>query len=329
MKETNKNDMRDIILNFPSQFKVGIEAAKNIKVQGKFKAVLVCGMGGSALPGNILSMWWENYKINLPLYVHRNYSLPYHINKDCLVICISYSGDTEETLSAFQEALKRKNKIIVITSGGKLKILCEKNKIPFALITPGYQTRMALGYLFGSLIKILANCKIINDNLANIYSLERNLKPKSLESAGKNLAQKLIGKTPLVYASSRNRDLARLWKIKFNENSKIPAFYNYFPELNHNELTGFKNPPKKFHIIILRDKTDHPRILKRMEITADIAKTKGLAVDFIEIKDKDMAHKIFSNIILSDWATYYLAKHYKINPIETKLQEEFKVALRS
>ncbi len=325
----DKSNMRKIILDFPKQFRIGLEEAKDIKVLGSFDAVLICGMGGSALPGDILSMWLENYKISLPFYVHRNYSLPYQVDEKYLIVCISYSGNTEESLFAFREALKRKLKIVAITSGGKLEKLCEKYQIPFVKVPKGYQPRMALGYQFSALMKILTNCGLIGNNLENILDLEKKLKPGILELRGKKLAKKLKGKIPVVYASQQRKTLARIWKIKFNESSKIIAFFNYFPELNHNELTGFENPEKKLHIIILRDPMDHPRILKRMRVTAAILKSKGLSVDFIDIKGEDFLCKIFFNIILSDWVAYYLAMECKTDPTSTQLQEKFKLWLRS
>lgn len=325
--ETDKSKMRELILNFPEQFRIGLQAAGNIKIRDRFKAVLVCAMGGSALPGDILAMWLKSQKINLPLFIHRNYSLPTEVSENHLVVCISYSGNTEETLSAFHEALKKKIKVMGICSGGELQELCQKHKIPFAKVPKGCPPRMALGYQFSALFQVLANCGLIKSDLKEVLDLEKKLKPESLENEGKKISRKLKNKIPLIYASEENGTLARIWKIKFNETSKIPAFYNVFPELNHNEMSAFENIQKGFHAIFLKDSADLPKISKRMEITAEILKSKGVPADFIDLKPGDIMFKIFDNLILSDWAAYYLAINSGVDPTSLSLVEEFKTKL--
>ncbi len=131
--------MRKIILEYPGQFRVGLKAAEKVGTKGDFDSVLVCGMGGSALAPGILAIWLKENKINLPLEIHRNYGLPLRAGAKQLIVCISYSGNTEETLSAFEEAREKNLKIAAITSGGKLKELCEKYKVPFAQIASGFE----------------------------------------------------------------------------------------------------------------------------------------------------------------------------------------------
>jgi glucose/mannose-6-phosphate isomerase len=321
--------MREIILNSPKQFRLGSGAAKNVKVRGKFKNVLICGMGGSALPGDVLKMWLQNSGIKLPLFIHRNYSLPYQVDRNHLIACISYSGNTEEPLSSFKEAKKRGLKIVGIGSGGELETLCQKYKIPFAKVPSGCLPRMALDYQFSALFQILINCGLIKNSLKDVLALEKKLKPRSLEVQGKKLAKKLKDKIPIIYASDKNKTLARIWKIKFNEGPKIPAFCNYFPELNHNEMSAFENPLKELHVILLKDPSDHPGILKRMNLTAKIIKSKNVSLDFVPLKDANALFKIFENLLLSDWVSYYLAKEYGVDPLSLKLQEKFKLWLKS
>lgn len=326
----DKSNMRKTILEFPKQFRIGLKSAENVKVSGSFELVLVCGMGGSALPADILKMWLEANKIILPLRVHRDYGLPHHADKRQLIIGISYSGNTEETLSSIQEAQKKNLKIAAVTSGGKLAEFCKKHEIPLAIVPSGFQPRMAVGFQFAALIKILTNSGIIKNNLTDVCALEKLLKPGLLKNRGKELAEKLKNKVPLIYASRSFKALARIWKIKFNENSKIPAFHNYFPELNHNEMVGFtkipnfKIPISNFHILILRSPRALPINLKRMELTCRILRKRGMAVDIIYIKGYNILDEIFSNILLADWASYYLALAYKIDPTPVKIVEEFK-----
>lgn len=324
--------MREIILRFPKQFRVGFEVAKDIKIKKVFDGLIICGVGGSALPGAILKILAKDLKINFPFYFHKNYGIPYWANKKFLIVCLSYSGNTEETLSSFEEACRKKLPLVVITSGGKLAEKAKKNKIPLSKIPTGFQPRMALGFQFSALIKILSNCRLIKTDVKKILSLEKGLKPHQFENQGKKLALKLKNKIPLIYSSFNLKDLARIWKIKFNENSKIPSFFNHFPELNHNELVGFSSKKinfKNFHLLILKDDSDHPRIAKRMELTAEFMKTKGMGIDIVKIKGKNILFKVFSSILLSDWTSYYLAKNYKVDPVRVEIIEKFKKRLKN
>ncbi|MBI2042217.1 MAG: bifunctional phosphoglucose/phosphomannose isomerase [Candidatus Nealsonbacteria bacterium] len=319
--------MRQIILGSPKYFRPGLKATGKIKIRGKFDGVLICAMGGSALPADIFQIWLEAYKIGLPLYIHRNYGIPEMTDKNHLVVCISYSGNTEETLSAFEEARAKKLKVAAITSGGKLAQLCEQYGLPAIIIPSDYPPRMATGFLLSALMKLLVNCGIIDNGLENIAALEKSLKPRTLEIQGKNLAKKIKGKLPVVYASERLRNLARIWKIKFNENSKIHSFYNYFPELNHNEINSYV-APANLHLLILKDETDSPQIQKRMDLTKEILEKRGFPVDIIKIRGKDILYKVFDNLLLSDWASYYLALELGHDSIPVKIVEELKKKMR-
>jgi glucose/mannose-6-phosphate isomerase len=329
--------MEKVILGFPKQFKIGTEAAKNLKISGNFKGICICGMGGSALPGNLLNLFLKNKDIDIPLILQRNYNLPNQVKRDWLVIFISYSGNTEEPISCFEQAKKKGLKTAFISSGGKMETLAKKHNIPCALIPKGIQPRMALGYQFSALIQLLKNAGIIKTGLQEILSLEKALQPRKWETQGKALAKKLSGKIPLIYASGELKILARIWKIKFNENSKTPAFWNYFPEMNHNEMVGFEKRKTsladcgqrarqnaKFYFIILQDENDHSRIRKRMTLTAKLLKKQGLAGEIINLQEKSLLEKTFSAILLSDWASYYLALQYNTDPEPVELVEEFK-----
>lgn len=332
-KKFDQSNMRQVILDFPKQFKVGVEAAKNIKTSANrslFSNIIICGMGGSALPGDVFVMINNHLLLTkLPVFIHQNYGLHPMTNKNSFVVCISYSGNTEETISAFKEARKKKLSIAAIASGGKLIELAKKNNVPFAQIAAGNQPRCALGYQFSALIKILSNFKLIKNLDKELFALEKNLAPHKLEKTGLSLAKKLKGKIPLVYSSEDNKCLARIWKIKFNENSKIPSFYNSLPELNHNEMTGMgdceiKEWRELFQVIFLSDKTDHPRIIKRMNILSEIFQKRNIKTNFVQIEGKNILDKIFNNNLIADWTSYYLAVSRNIDPTPVKLVEEFK-----
>ena len=330
-------------MNFLKQFSVGLDAAKDIKAVGDFNQLIFCGMGGSALPASILKTLSTFYEWPINIKIYRTYGLPSRISPRALVFTVSFSGNTEETISSYEEAKKRNLTVISVATGGKLAKLCKKNKTPFIkLPAEKIQPRSAVGYQFAAITKVLSNSNIITDLDKDISTMSKTLKSGTLEKQGKELAKRIKGKIPVIYASDKYRTLAQIWKINFNENSKSPAFWNYFPELNHNEITGmayeleceYSDKPI-FHVLILKDENDHPRIQKRMDVTAKLLSTqgqsasggkeKGLKVDIIKLpKIKNLLVKIFSNYILSQWTSYYLALEYETDPSPVKIQEEFK-----
>lgn len=318
--------MRQVIIDSPNQLKTGLGLAENVKISGDFKNVIICGIGGSALPYDILS---TIIKPIIPIYIHRDYNLPEFTDNNSLIVCISYSGNTEEGISSLQEAVNKNLKVIAIATGGKFQEIAKANIVPFVKIPAGIQPRSATGYLFGALVKVLINSAVIKDISYDILNTVQDLKEvnEELEKNGKKLAKKLEKKIPIIYTSNKLEVLARNWKIKFNENAKIPAFYNVFPELNHNEMvghTGAKKLSGKFNVIILQDQAENPRILKRMKITSNIIKKLGLKVDFVEIKQGNLMFKVFSTLLLGEWVSYYLALSQKIDPSPVKLVEDFK-----
>lgn len=320
--------MRQVIIDSAGQLKTGSELAKSVKAEGNFKNIIVCGIGGSALPIDVVNTVTES---KIPILAHRDYNLPPEADKNSLIVCISYSGNTEEPVSGLKEAVNKNLKIIGITSGGQVEEICKKNNISFVKIPHGIEPRSATGYICSSLIKILANSGLIEDISSKILKTSEELKKVnlSLEEQGKNLAKKLFKKIPVVYSSDRFKTLARVWKIKFNENSKTPAFWNFFPELNHNEMVGFSELKKDndFHFIIMKDIEDNPRNLKRMDLFASLLKNGGAETDFIEIKNESLLFRVFSNLLLGDWVSYYLALEYKIDPTPVKMVEDFKKML--
>jgi len=325
--------MRKHILDFSQQFKRGLELAKDIEIKGNFDNVIFSGMGGSAWPAEILCAW---LKPSFHWKVNRTYTLPPQADSKTLCLFISYSGNTEECLSSYKEALDKGYALAVITSGGKLKELCQKNKTPYILVPPGLVPRMATGYIFTALYSVLLKTGLIENKTEEIIVLSKSLKPSDLESQGKELAQELTKKIPLIYTSADLKVLGFIWEIKFNENSKIPAFSDHFPELGHNELEGLTHLKETklldkniFHCLILKNPEGEERIQKRMNLTAKILREKGIPVTIIDLHGQTLIEKIFSCLILADWTTYYLSQEYKVSPLPTEIIEEFKEQMRN
>jgi len=323
--EIDKSNMREVINQSANQFAKGIKLAEGIRVEGNFKNIIICGIGGSALPPDIIT---SLVVPSIPIYVHRDYNLPKEANENSLIIGMSYSGNTEETISAIQEAVEKGLKCIGIATGGKLEEISKENNFPFVKILSGIQPRSATGYLFSALSTVLANCQIIPDLSKDILETSEKLSKinAELEKKGETLAKKLVDKIPIVYASSNLQAVARIWKIKFNENSKVPAFYNFLPELNHNEMVGYTQVKEtsNFHVLIIKDTDDHERTTKRMNLLAGILKDKKIETDFVETKEGSLMFRMFASLLLGDWTTYYLALNYSIDPTPVVMVEEFK-----
>lgn len=332
----DKSNFRQFIIDTPSQFKVGMSLAKNAKVEGNFESLTVSGMGGSALPVNLLQAYINSKEAKpLDIFINRYYSLPPQAKlPNSLNFISSYSGTTEEVISSLEEVHSLNLPFVGFSSGGNVEELSKKYGMPHVKLPipyPNYQPRMGTGYFFGAMFQVLVNQGLVQDTSGDLISHAENFHDLMgrYEEKGKELSRKLKGKTPVVYASSPFALTAMVWKIKLNENAKTPAFYNFFPELNHNEMVGFTNPQAKFFIIMIRDKNDNPRNLKRYEVTAKLLADKGIESEIIEMDGDDVFSKMFLSITLADWTSYYLALEYGQDPTPVAMVEELKKILVS
>jgi len=319
----DNSNMLKVIEDFPHQCKTALELPKGISVSGKVDKIVVAGMGGSAVGGDLLKAYMHNSKI--PVFVVRDYKVPGFVDENTLVFAVSYSGDTEETISAFEDATDKKAKIIAVTSGGSLGQMAKKSiKIP-----KGLQPRAALGYLFFPVLGVLANSNIINADDSEIVEMLNVLsKTHDFRSAGEKIANKIYGKAPVIYSSQFLSPVAYRWKTQFNENSKVPAFFHSFSELNHNEIVGYQNMSKSSFIsIFIRDKDDNERIKKRMDITKEIISSK-VDVEEVSTKGNGLLSRIFSGIYYGDFASYYLALLNRVDPTPVNVIENLKKKLK-
>jgi len=328
-KNIDRSNLRQVILDFPKQFKVGLEIAKDVKIKGNFKSVVVSGMGGSALPADIIKTYLEEIGTDLEIVQNRDYGLPKKACKNALNFISSHSGNTEETLSSFNEALENKLPMVVFANGGKLLELAKNNNIPLVVIPDCIQPRCAVGYFFAAMLKVLSNSGLTANSESAILNIQEYLQSiiASFEEKGHVIAKKLVGQTPIVYSSNKLKSIALILKIEFNENAKTPAFWNTFPELNHNEMVGWTLPQSQFHILIFQEKNIHPQVAKRMQITAKLLKAKGTETEFIKLEANNILNTIFSALIMGNWISYYLSLEYGQDPTPVEMVEEFKKLL--
>ncbi len=318
--------MEEAIKNFATQFNFDPEI-QNLENLKQTQSFVLAGMGGSHLSAGLLKMANPDFD----LYIHRDYGLPPLSHKKfagSLFIASSYSGNTEEVLDFAQKAHDQNYSVAVIALGGSLIDFAKKNNLPYIQLPEvGIQPRSALGFSLVALAKITNNPKLLSD----LKALSFHINPLKTEEGGRELAEKLVGKTPVIYSSRANVSLAYNWKIKLNETGKIPAFYNIFPELNHNEMTGFdvidstKDLNKNFYFIFLKDSHDHPKISKRMEITKKLLEQRGFPVSVIDIQTKESFwENVFNLLLLADWTALYVSKNYGTEAEEVPMIEEFK-----
>ncbi len=317
----DSQNMLQAIKDFPKQCREALGLPQGIAAKGEIRNIVVAGMGGSAIGGDLLKAYLSN--ANVPVFVNRDYKVPGFVDKNTLVFAVSYSGNTEETLSSFIDARSKNAQIIAITSGGRLAEECDKViKIP-----AGLQPRAALGYLFFPMLGILHNsgiAKVRNSELNEMISILKQT--DKFDSLGAELSKKIKGKIPIIYASENLGAAAFRWKTQINENAKLPAFYNVFSEMNHNEIAGYRGMDKNFAAVLIRDKYDNERIKKRMDICKIIM---GNAVDVVEAETQGegLLARMFSAIYLGDFVSYHLAMWNRVDPSPVEIIENMKKKL--
>ncbi|MBI3034731.1 bifunctional phosphoglucose/phosphomannose isomerase [Candidatus Woesearchaeota archaeon] len=319
----DSSNMLKVIEDFPQQCRTALELPKGISVSGKIDKIVIAGMGGSAVGGDLLKIYMHSSRI--PVFVVRDYKVPDFVDENTLVFAVSYSGNTEETLSAYEDASKKRAKIVAVTSGGQLGSMAKKSiKIP-----SGLQPRAALGYLFFPVLGVLANSGIADVKGREIEEMLDILsKTDDFKAVGERIAKKIGLRTPLIYSSEILSPVAYRWKTQFNENSKVAAFHNSFSEMNHNEIAGYQNVNKSdFIAIFIRDAKDNERIKKRMDITKEIISSR-VDVEEIFTRGEHLLSRIFSGIYYGDFASYYLALANRVDPTPVSVIENLKKKLK-
>ncbi len=322
--------MRDVILKQWEQILHSIAATKDVQLKGHFNGVVLCGMGGSALPGDLLNALQV---MKVPLVVHRGYGLPKIFAARPLIIASSYSGNTEETLSSYLRAKEMGYPVFISASGGELLARAEKDAVPLSrILYRDMEPRHTFLAAFSGIATVLGHgSEVIMGLREELLGAAHFLKTviPGLEQFGKILADELKGKTPVYVSSPSLSFAAHNFKIQTNENAKTPAFWNVIPELNHNEMLGFMNPQGVFRVVMLRDQHDDPRVLKRMEVTAELYKKWGVEVSFFDVQGENLLQKILYAVVFGLWTTYYLALQYGVDPIPVHAVEEFKRKLKT
>lgn len=343
LKSIDKSDMNKSLFHFPeyitnAQYLVDeTEIPKLYNIQ----QIIISGMGGSAISGDILRDYTEE-KGFIPMIVYRSYQLPKWANKHTLVISQSYSGNTEETLSAFKHAFEKKCPIISLTSGGRLQEYSSKRSIPCIIIPDGFQPRCALAYLFfGGLFSLqkmglFTNAieKEIQETIELTTHLIDSIHPSVQfdQNIAKQIAKRIDSTIPYIYGWDIYQSVVRRWATQINENSKMIAGFQSVPESNHNDIVGWSEHTEKtnlFSVLIIRD---YHRETIRMKTRLDFMTTfyHQVAADVIEIpvQGKSNLAKMMYLLILGDYVSYYLAILRKRDPTPVSIINQLKQTLQ-
>jgi glucose/mannose-6-phosphate isomerase len=286
---------------------------------------IVVGMGGSHLGAWLI----QHYGGVSTIIIHRDYGLP-HVSdavlRDSVIILSSYSGTTEEVLDAAHIVVERGLRAVAISTGGALIPFAQEHAIPFVRIpSAGLEPRMAIGYAMLGIAHLMDNDALEE----SIRTVGAHIDPMEGKDAGAQIAAALVNTIPVIYASTANYPLAYIWKIKYNETAKIPAFCDAVPEMCHNELNGYdpvdttRAISRGLHVIMLEDTADHPRITKRMHIITDMLRERGYSCEHIALTGEGFS-KAFRAALLADWVSFALAEQYGVPNPETPMIAEFK-----
>jgi len=316
--------MKEEIKTFPDQIRQALELSKDIEIDiSNLGNIIIDGMGASSISGDIFK---NLYSGTIPVYVNKNPQLPSIAGDSTLLISISYSGNTYETISTIEQAIKKEIATLAITSGGKLEKICKKKNIPVCIVPSGIEPRSAAGYLAFMLLGIMGNSGLLPDFRKNCETLIESLENPDMQfnEAASQIAKMIKGKIPVIYSPFNYSSLSYRWKTQFNENSKQPAFAHTFPEIFHNELESFEHNPFPLFAIILIDPDSSKEDQKQIKKFEKILKSKKTPFIKIEMVGDSQLEKIFTSIHLGDWVSYYLGVENNVEIKKVKLIEDFK-----
>ena len=338
----DKSDIYGVISDLPNQMRDAAKIAKELNFlfdKENVSNILFAGMGGSAIGGDVVGSLVEG-ECSIPITVVRNYRLPGWADQSTLVIISSYSGNTEETLSAYKDAREKKCQIICSTTGGKLEELALSDNLPYLKIPKGLPPRGAIAYAAIPWLVIFGSNGIISDKSPEIEDAAGHLEDMvkvygNLESEETNIAletaKKLKGKLPVIYVSSGAFSvIGRRWANQLQENAKVLAYSSELPEMNHNEIMGWHlKGQKDVAVLPVFISTDmyHERINKRFEITSRLIKEKGIEPVQITLTGESLITQFFTFVNMGDFISYYLALLNEVDPEPVDIISDLKKEL--
>jgi len=312
--------MDQLILKFPAQLKEAMELGESAVFnthENEINKIYVAGLGGSGIGANFVQDLIKE-TCTVPFYVAKGYNIPAYIDENTLVICSSYSGNTEETLNSFEQLINTKAKIVVISSGGKLIEEAESRGLDFVKISDNWpEARACLGYNMVAQLYTIYKLGLINDAFKSELKSSIDLIKFDLDdiqNSAQKVADKLNSKTPVIYITDRMEAVAVRLRQQINENSKMLCWHHVIPEMNHNELTGWSEKNPNLAVVFFRNPDDYKRNQLRIDITQQIISNYTDTIIDIYSKGNSLTEKIIYFIHFGDWISFYLAKLRNVDP---------------
>ena len=338
IKGIDKNNFLKELQGFPQQIEYVLNdenILNNIIENKKYSNILICGMGGSAIGGDLLKSLFQSF-ITIPIIINRDYLVPSWMNKNTLIILSSYSGNTEEVLSCYNQCLQRKCKPIIISCGGTLLNSAKINKLQFIKVPDGLMPRSALGYSISILTKLLNKLNILsNEAILDLHNSIDFLNVDSKEysnvdlqnNSAISLALKIYDKFNIIYTSAIMEVVGSRFRAQLAENAKILSSHFTFPEQNHNEIEAFENTnTNNICILWINDSENHNKIKDRMKITSDILKNY-VTNHFIEFNGSSFLIRELRTIYFLDWVSFYCSIIFNTNPYPVEKIKKLKSLL--
>lgn len=322
--------MDQLIERFPAQLAEALaigKAAEITKPVNEINKIYVAGIGGSGIGGDFVSELVAD-ECKVPYLVGKGYSIPAYIDGNTLAIISSYSGNTEETLSAFEHILKTGAKVICVASGGKIIAKAKELGLDYIQVPDNWPSpRACLGYSLVQQLCILEKLGFISDATTrgiktSIDILKYDM--DSIRAEAKVIAQKLYGKTPIIYTTDRMESVAVRLRQQINENAKLLCWHNVIPEMNHNELVGWKDHRKDVAVLFMRNKDDFKRNAVRVDINKVIVSKLSDTVVETFSKGKTLAEKMMYFVHLGDWVSWYMSELHGVDSIEVDVIDYLK-----
>ncbi|TLZ93509.1 MAG: bifunctional phosphoglucose/phosphomannose isomerase [Methanobacteriota archaeon] len=328
--------MREIIASLPDQLSAGMKVGESTRVPiEEAQRIFIVGMGGSAIGGDVFASWIAD-RAKVPIQVVRDYRIPAYGRPEDLLIAVSYSGNTEETLAATTQGLKLGCRVVAITSGGTLRDLVRANDMRVLPVPTGLPPRGAFGHLFGILSGIGGEWAIGNltDELGqainHLRSLRKALRPESgvRSNRAKSLALRIRSTVPVTYGAGPFVAIARRWQTQLNENAKVLAFSSTFPEADHNELVGWVEDARArtHRAILLRDRDEAPDLRRQLDITVSLMSRKA-KVEQVHDEGPTLVSRMLGTLYLGDYVSLYLAVLRRVDPLVLKPIQTLKAKL--
>jgi glucose/mannose-6-phosphate isomerase len=340
-KSIDPQSMNVLLESFPEQVQAAAQAGQNLSLPapGGTRVLVVSGLGGSAIGGDLVRSV-AGPQLRIPLIINRDYDLPAFVDASSLVFACSYSGNTEETLSAYRQARLAQASIVCITSGGQLEAMAKADAVSVLRLPAGLPPRAALGHSLLMLLAAMQTMQLIPSMaesvqetvglLTRLRGQYRCANPEAANPA-KGIAHSLSGKIVAIYGSNGIMDAAAFrWRSQIAENAKNLAFHHVLPEMNHNELVGWLYPEdvlRRVGVVLLRDRGDHPQIQRRFDLTRELIAGRAGALHEIWSQGHSLLARVISAIYLGDFVSLYLAYLNNIDPTPVQVIDYLKTKL--